>query len=69
MIVDESTNFRHAVSYNSQTDEDGSSDEHLANNDYFLSASEDTGRIDPSPDFSVIGQHSKKGIKLLAGRK
>ena len=54
--------------YNSHTDNDDSSDDHLANNDHFLSAPENSERIDSNPDFSIVS-HSKKGIKLLAGRK
>ncbi|KAL9458774.1 hypothetical protein AB3S75_007615 [Citrus x aurantiifolia] len=53
-----STDFRH---YNSHTDNDDSSDEHLANNKYFLSTPENSKRIDLSPDFSIAGQ-SKKWI-------
>ncbi|KAH9706483.1 protein IQ-DOMAIN 31 [Citrus sinensis] len=60
-----STDFRH---YNSHTDNDDSSDEHLANNEHFLFAPENSERIDLSPDFSIVG-HSKKGFKLLTGRK
>ncbi|KAH9805152.1 Egg cell-secreted-like protein [Citrus sinensis] len=46
-----STDFRH---YNSHTDNDDSSDEHLANNEHFLSAPENYERIDLSPDFSTV---------------
>ncbi|KDO50405.1 hypothetical protein CISIN_1g0075531mg, partial [Citrus sinensis] len=60
-----STDFRH---YNSHTDNDDSSDEHLANNEHFLSAPENYERVDFSPDFSIADQ-SKKGFKLLADRK
>ena len=58
--------FRH---YNSHTDNNDSSGEHLANNDHFLFAPENFERIDFSLDFSVASQHSKRGIKLLASRK
>ena len=60
-----SIDFRH---YNSHTDNDDSSDEHLANNEHFSSTHENYERIDFSPDFSMAGQ-SKKGFKLLIGRK
>ncbi|XP_015389274.2 uncharacterized protein LOC107178506 [Citrus sinensis] len=60
-----SIDFRH---YNSHTDNDDSSDEHLANNEHFLSAPENSERIDLSPNFSIVGQ-SKKGFKLLTSRK
>ena len=60
-----SIEFRHC---NSHIDNDDSFDEHLANNDHFLSALDNSERIDYSPDFNIVG-HSKKGIKLLANRK
>lgn len=69
MIVNESTNFKCVMSYNSHTDEDGSSYKYLTNNNYFLSAPQDTRRINLSLDFSIASQHSKKGIKLLANHK
>ncbi|KAH9778072.1 UDP-glycosyltransferase 83A1 [Citrus sinensis] len=59
------TDFRH---YNSHTDNDDSSDEHLANNDHFLSAPENYERIDSSPDYSVVS-YSIKGIKLINAKK
>ena len=68
-FVDESTNFRHVVSYNSHIDNDDSSDEHLMNDDHFLSAPKNSERTNSSLDFSVANQHSKKRIQLLAGRK
>ena len=61
-----STDFWH---YNSHSDNDASSDVYLENNEHFLSTLENSERIDFSPDFSIADQHSKKGIKLLAGSK
>ena len=43
------------MSFTSQIDEDFSSDEHLINDGHFLSAPEDIGRPDPSPNFSDTG--------------
>ncbi|KAL9459555.1 hypothetical protein AB3S75_002872 [Citrus x aurantiifolia] len=60
-----STDFRH---YNSHTNNDDSFDEHVANNEHFLSTPENSERIDLSLDFGIVGQ-SKKGFKLLTGRK
>ena len=61
-----SIDFRHCNSHN---DNDDSSEEYLANNEHFLSTPENSERIDFSPDFIIADQHSKKGIKLLAGSK
>ncbi len=61
--------YRYSLSYTSQIDEDFSSDEHLGNDGHFLSAPEDIGRPDPSPNFSDTVQHSNKGIRLVTGRK
>ena len=49
--------------------ENCSLDEYLEDNGSFLSAPQVTRRHDPSPDFGVIGQHSRKGFKLLTSCK
>ena len=50
--------------YNSHTDNDDSSDDHLANNDHFLYAPENSERIDSNPDFSIVS-HLKKTLNYL----
>lgn len=56
------------MNYNFHNDEDFSSND-LMDNRYLLLALEDIGRLDPNLDFSVDDQQSRKGIKLITGRK
>ena len=66
---DENKHFRYLMNYKFYNNENRSLDEYLEDDGSFLSAPQVTGRHDPNPDFSVIGQHSRKGFKLLTGRK
>lgn len=67
--ADENKHFMYLVNYKFHRYEDRSSNEYPKDDGSFLSAPEDTERHDSSPDFSVIGQHSRKSFKLLTGHK
>ena len=66
---DENKHFGYLMNYKFQSDKDCSSDEHLIDNGSFLSTPKDIKIHDLNPDFSVTRQHSRKGFKLLIGRK
>ena len=55
--------------FENQSCDDHDSDEFLEQDGYFLSAPEDNRRPDPAPDYSVTQQHTRKGFRLLTGRK
>lgn len=65
---DPHTDLGHIVSYNFHNDEDFSSND-LVDGRCLLLALEDIGRLEPNLDFSVDGQQSRKGIKLITGLK
>ena len=62
------TYLGYIVNYNFHNDEDFSFND-LVDDRYLLLALEDIGRLDPNLDFSVDGQQSRKGIKLITSRK
>ncbi|KAK9194966.1 hypothetical protein WN943_003081 [Citrus x changshan-huyou] len=65
---DPHTYLGYIVNYNFHNDEDFSSND-LVDDRYLLLALEDIGRLDPNLDFSVDGQQSRKGIKLITSHQ